>query len=329
MDQRGREVGAPLLRHFFRRLISAVPVWLGISFLAFGLATLAPGDPATIILQRRTGEPPSIEAVQALRRELRLDEPFALRYGRWLVQAASGDLGRSYRTGEPVLAALAVRFPRTLLIAGLALALALALAVPAGIVAAVRRNSFLDQGTRIATVLLASLPSFWLGYLLALLFAVGLGLLPVAGWGTPRHAVLPALTLAIGAGAALSRLTRAALLEELSQGYVQAARAHGIGERSIVLRHCLRNALIAIATVATLRFGHLLAGAVIVETVFAWPGIGSYAVDAIYDRDYPVIQGFVLFTGTVFLSLNFLADLAYGWLDPRIDVAGGGRRAAA
>ncbi len=267
--------------------------------------------------------------MRALRRELHLDEPFVMRYGRWLVHAASGDLGRSYRTGEPVLAALATRFPRTLLIAGLAMAWALIVALPAGIVTAIRRDSWLDQGTRILTLLLASLPSFWLGYLLALLLAVGLHLLPVAGWGTFGHAVLPALTLAIGAGAALSRLARAALLEELSQGYVQAARALGIRERSIALRHCLRNALIAIATVATLRFGHLLGGAVIVETVFAWPGIGSYAVDAIYDRDYPVIQGFVLFTGTVFLTLNLLADLAYGWLDPRIEVAGDRRRVAA
>ncbi|MBA2458505.1 MAG: ABC transporter permease, partial [Gemmatimonadales bacterium] len=232
MDQRGQGLGAPLLRFVLNRLVSALPVWLGISLLAFALAALTPGDPATVILQRRTGEPPSIEAVRALRRELHLDEPFGMRYGRWLVHAANGDLGRSYRTGEPVLAALATRFPRTLLIAALAMTLALIVALPAGIVAAVRRDSWLDQGTRILTLLLASLPSFWLGYLLALLLGVGLHLLPVAGWGTPAHAVLPALTLAIGAGAALSRLARAALLEEFSQGYVQAARAHGIRERS-------------------------------------------------------------------------------------------------
>ncbi len=320
MDQRGREIGARLVRHLLIRCAHAVPVWIGISLLAFALSALAPGDPATIILQRRTGEPPSLEAVGRVRRELRLDDPFPVRYGRWLVHAASGDLGRSYRTGEPVLSALATRFVRTLVLATLAMAIALTVALPLGIVTAVRHGSTLDQAVRVATMLLASMPSFWLGYLLVLLLAVGLHVLPVAGWGTPAHLVLPTLTLAIGAGAGLSRVTRASMLDELSQGYVQAARARGLSDAAVTIRHCFRNALVGVTTLATVRFGHLLAGAVIVETVFAWPGIGSLAVDAIYDRDYPVIQGFVLFTGTVFLGLNLLADLAYAWLDPRIEV---------
>lgn len=298
-----------------------IPVWLGISLLAFGLGSLAPGDPATIILQRQTGEPPSQEAVRALRRELHLDDAFPLRYGRWLLGAVRGNLGRSYRSGEPVLAALAVRFPRTLSVALSALGLALLLALPLGIVSAVRRDSKLDHITRLGTLLLGSLPSYWLGYLLILLFAVGLRILPVAGWGTPKHLVLPALTLALGIGASLSRFTRATILEELGQGYVRTARAKGIGPWGVTLRHCLRNALVGLITVTGLRFGHLLGGAVIVETVFALPGIGSFAVDAIFDRDYPAIQGFVLFTGTIFVLLNLLSDLAYTWLDPRIDLA--------
>ncbi|MBA3758975.1 MAG: ABC transporter permease [Gemmatimonadales bacterium] len=310
-----------MLRYLLGRLALTIPVWLGISLLAFGLSSLAPGDPATIILQRQTGEPPSQEAVRALRRELHLDEPFPLRYGRWLVGVVSGNLGRSYRSGEPVLAALARRFPRTLSIALLGLGFALLVAVPLGIVSAVRRDSNLDHTARLGTLLLGSLPSYWLGYLLILLFAVGLRLLPVAGWGTPKHLVLPALTLALGIGASLSRFTRATILEELAQGYVRTARAKGIGVWGVTLRHCLRNALVGLITVTALRFGHLLGGAVIVETVFALPGIGSFAVDAIFDRDYPVIQGFVLFTGTIFVLLNLLSDLAYTWLDPRIDLA--------
>lgn len=302
------------------RLSLAFPVWIGISLLAFGLGALTPGDPATIILQRRTGEPASASAVQALRHELGLDRPFAVRYGRWLADAARGDLGVSYRTGEPVMKALAVRFPRTAALALTALLLAIAVAVPIGLVSAARKDSVFDHVARVSTLLLGSLPSYWLGYLLILLFSVGLRLLPVAGWGGPRHLVLPSVTLAIGVAASLSRLTRATVLEELQQGYVHTARAKGMPERVVLVHHCLRNAGIPLATVTALRFGHLLAGAVIVETVFAWPGIGSYVVDAIYDRDYPVIQGFVLFTGTIFVLVNLLADLAYRWLDPRIRV---------
>jgi len=266
--------------------------------------------------------------VRALRHELHLDEPLPLRYGRWLFGAVSGDLGESYRNGEPVLTALARRFPRTLSIALLGLGLALLVAVPLGIVSAVRQGSSLDHTARIGTLLLGSLPSYWLGYLLILLFAVALGILPVAGWGTPKHLVLPALTLALGIGASLSRFTRATILEELAQGYVRTALAKGMGEWSITIRHCLRNALVGLITVTALRFGHLLGGAVIVETVFAIPGIGSLAVDAIFDRDYPVIQGFVLFTGTIFLLLNLFSDLAYTWLDPRIDLVDNRSRVA-
>jgi len=300
------------------RLGLAIPVWLGISLLAFGLSALSPGDPATIILQRRTGDPPTSAAVAELRRELGLDRAFVVRYGHWLSRAVQGDLGRSYRTGEPVLSALAIRFPRTAVLAVAALLAGLIVAVPVGVASAGRSGSWPDHAARVATLLLASLPSYWLAYLLILLFGLGWQLLPVAGWGTPRHLVLPALTLAVGVAASLSRLTRATLLDELDQGYVRTALAKGVSRVAVLWHHCLRNVAVPLVTVAALRFGHLMAGAVIVETVFAWPGIGSFVVDAIYDRDYPVIQGFVLFTGTVFLTINLAADLSYSWLDPRI-----------
>jgi peptide/nickel transport system permease protein len=305
-----------------RRVLYLVPVWLGISLFAYLLANLAPGDPARTMLQRQTGVQPSDEAVERLRRELGLDQPLPVRYLRWVGQALQADFGRSYRTGEPVLNSLVDRFPATLQIALAALLIGLAIALPLGVVSAVRRDTLLDHGARVVTLLGASMPSFWLGYVLIIVFSVTLKLLPVAGYGTPQQLVLPALTLGLGAAASLARLTRACVLEVLAEEYVRTARAKGLTERATVLRHVLRNALIPIATVLGLRFGHLLAGAVIVETVFAWPGIGKYVVDSIYDRDYPTIQGFVLFTGTVFVLLNLLVDLSYLWLDPRVRLTG-------
>ena len=312
-----------MARYLSRRVLYLVPVWLGISLLAYGLSTLAPGDPARILLQRQFGEIPSEEAVQAMRRQLGLDDPFPIRYARWLAHAVQGDLGTSFRTGEPVLRALADRFPATLQLATAAMLVGLIISLPLGVVSAVRQDAPIDHGSRLLALLGASMPSFWLGYVLIITFAVALKLLPVAGYGDLQHLVLPALTLGLGAAASLARLTRASLLEVLKEDYVRTARAKGLREATTVLRHALRNALIPVTTVTGMRFGHLLAGAFIVETVFAWPGIGKYVVDSIYDRDYPTIQGFVLFTGTVFVLLNLLVDLSYPWLDPRVRLAGG------
>lgn len=209
----------------------------------------------------------------------------------------------------------------------IALAIALVIALPLGVLAAIRQGSGVDHLTRVCMLLLSSMPSFWLGYVLILAFAVWLQFLPVAGAGSPRHVALPALTLALGMAGGLSRVTRAGLLEELHQPYTRTASAKGIRAAAVVLRHAFRNAAITLGTVVMLRFGHLLGGAVVVETVFAWPGIGTLVVDAVYDRDYPVIQGFVLFTGTMFLLLNLAADLMHGWLDPRVHPQQAGRPA--
>lgn len=305
-----------------RRLLFLAPALLGISLLAFGLANLAPGDPAQMILLRRTGELPAEAAVERLRRQLGLDDPYPVRYARWLADAARGDLGTSYRTGQPVLQDLLENFPATLELAVAALGISLLIALPVGILSAVRRNSAIDHTSRLAALIGASLPSFWLGYLLILLFSVRFPLLPVAGRGGWEHLVLPALTLGIGGAAGLTRLTRSSLLEELQNDYVRTARAKGLPERRVIGRHALRNALNPIVTLTGIRFGALLGGAVVVETVFAWPGIGKYVVDSIYDRDYPAIQGFVLGMGVVFVLLNLLVDLAYVWLDPRIRLNG-------
>lgn len=309
---------AASIRFLARRLLSLVFVWLGISVLAYALASFAPGDPAEIILLRETGEMPNAEAVQRLRTELGLDAPWPVRYARWLAEAVHGDLGTSYSTGEPVLGALAERFPATLELAAAAFVVALIVALPLGVWSAVRRGSGVDRTARTVALLGASVPSFWLGYVLILVFAVALGVLPVAGRGGWTHLVLPALTLGPAAAAALTRITRTAMLDALGADYVRTARSKGLPERWVVTRHAARNALAPIVTLSAVRFGRLLAGAAVVETVFAWPGIGRHVVEAIFDRDYPTIQGFVLVMGTVFVALNLLVDLSYGWLDPRV-----------
>ena len=307
-----------MTRYLLRRLFYLVPVWLGISFVAFSLANLTPGDPARLMLQRQLERQPTPEEVARARDELQLDDPFIVRYVRWLGDAMTGDLGTSYRTGESVLGALIDRFPNTLQITLLGLLAALAVALPLGILSAVWRRSPIDHLSRVVALLGASMPSYWVAYLLILVFAVRMKVLPVAGQGTWQHLVLPSITLGLGASASLMRLTRSEMLEVLGQDFIRTSRAKGLGPRAVVIGHALRNALIPVTTVAGLRFAGLLGGAVIVETIFAWPGIGKFVLDSIFDRDYPVVQGFVMFMGTVFLLVNLLVDLSYAWLDPRI-----------
>ena len=301
-----------------RRFAGGLVVWLLISLLAFSLGSLAPGDPAEVMLLRRTGDPPSETEVQQLRHELGLDRPFAARYGTWLSSAARGDFGKSYRTGQPVFRELRERFPATLLLALSALGVGLMIAVPLAVASAAAPDTAIDQAARLLSLAGVSVPSYWLGYVLMLLFAVMLGVLPVSGSGGVRHLILPALTLGIGSAASLARLLRAALLDELGADYVRTARGKGLSGLRVLMRHALRNALNPVVTVSALRFGRLLGEAVIVETVFAWPGVGRWMVESIYDRDYPAIQGFVLYIATVFIVINIAVDLSYRTLDPRV-----------
>lgn len=305
-----------------RRIGGGVLVWLLISVLAFAMGALAPGDPAEMMLLRRTGDVPSEAEVRLLRHELGLDRPVTSRYRSWLVAAVEGDFGTSYRSGQPVTAELTARFPATLELALTGMALALLIAVPVALGAAVQRDGALDHAARLAALAGLSVPSFLLGYLLMLVFAVTLGMLPVAGHGGLRHLVLPALTLGIGGAASMTRLLRASLLEELASDYVRSARAKGLDGWRVLTRHALRNALNPIVTVSALRFGRLLGEAVIVETVFAWPGVGRWMVESIYDRDYPAIQGFVLYIATVFVVINIIVDVSYHVLDPRVRAGG-------
>lgn len=290
----------------------------GVSLLSFALGSLAPGDPAELYLERALGRPPTGPELVAQRQVMGLDRPAVEQYRVWLGRAVRGDLGRSFRDRRPVSELLRERIPRTALLALTALLLSVCVALPVGVLAAYRRNSLIDHSSRVAALLGASLPSFFMGYLLMFVFGVQLGLLPVFGFTSPRHLVLPAVTLALGGAALLTRLTRSSLLEVMGEDYIRLARAKGIRPANILFRHGLRNALIPIITVVSLSLGHLLAGAVIVETVYSWPGLGKLAVDAIYQRDYPLIQGFVVFTGTLFVLINLATDLAYLWADPRV-----------
>ncbi|MCU0493959.1 MAG: ABC transporter permease [Chloroflexaceae bacterium] len=308
-----------MTNYFLRRLLALIPVLFGISLLAFVISMLAPGDPAGALYQQLYGEQPrDAETLERFRQELGLNDPAPLRYLRWLGGVAQGNLGASFRSGQPVLHELTSNAPPTLLLALGGLAVSVALAFPLGVLSALRPNGGFDLLARLFSLLGAAMPSFWLAYLLILLFAVRLRWLPVAGLGTWQHLVLPCLTLGLAGAATLSRLIRSSLLEVLGQDYVRTARAKGLREGLVVLRHALRNALLPVVTVLGNRFAALLAGAVIIETIFAWPGLGKLILDAIAFRDYPLIQGFVLFTGLVFVLVNLAVDLLYRVIDPRI-----------
>jgi len=306
-----------------RRLLTLPLLLLAISIISFTLLNLAPGDPAYSILRdRQGGEEPAPKDVLALREKLRLDDPVVLRYGRWLLGAAQGDLGVSYRGGQPIMRELWQRLPATLMLAGAALLLAIAMGVPLGVGAALRRGSLTDGLSRLLALVGAAVPSYMLALLLMLLFSVTLNWLPAIGYGSPKHLVLPAIALALGSSAPLMRLSRASMLEVLQQDYVRTARAKGLNERVVIWVHALKNALLPVVTVLGINMGHLLGGTVIVESIFNWPGVGKYAVDAIFLRDFPVIQGFVLYMGLIFLIVNLTVDLSYRWLDPRLHFGG-------
>lgn len=302
-----------------RRLLTLPVLLCGISIISFALLNLAPGDPADILLRlQQPGTEPPPEAVLAFRQQLRLDDPLAMRYGRWLLGAMQGDLGVSYRSGKSIVNELWQRLPATLMLTGGSLVLAVSMGIPVGIIAAVWRNSWLDGLSRLLALLGAVVPSYVLALLLMLLFAVQLGWLPAIGYGSPKHLILPAVALAAGVSAQLMRLTRASLLEVLNQDYVRTARAKGVSEGVVIVVHALKNALLPVITVLGISLGHLLGGAVIVETIFGWPGVGKYAVDAIFLRDHPVIQGFVLYTALIFVLVNLAVDITYRRLDPRL-----------
>lgn len=306
-----------MIRVVAARLLTSLPTLAGVSVLAFALSAFTPGDPAAVMLQRQTGEVPSDAAVAALRRSLHLDDPLPIRYGYWLGDVAAGDLGRSYRTGEEVSGLLAARAPYTAILAAVTLVMSALIGLPGGMLAAAHQSRPFDWGVRLLVLLGESWPSYVMAYVLMVVFAAWLGWLPVAGGDTWAHVVLPAATLTIGLLASVVRLTRSGVLDSLGQDYLVMARARGVPEFDLVVRHAWRAGAPLLVAFAGVRTAHLLSGAVVVETVFAWPGLGQALLTAVFDRDYPVIQALVLYAGVALVVVNLAADLTLLWLDPR------------
>ena len=305
-----------MLRYLVRRLVLTIPVLIGVATLVFALIHFIPGDPAAAML----GEGATQEEVDQLRERLGLNRPLLVQYGSFLNGVVRGDLGVSLRNDEPVTQQILERMPATAELAFASMAVAVTIAVPLGIIAAVWRGTAIDFGAMTLSLVGISVPNFWLGPLLAIVFAVELGWLPVGGRGTLAHLVLPAVTLGAALAAILARMTRASLLEELREPYVLAARAKGVSRTRAVLHHAFRNSLIPIVTILGLQFGVVLTGAVITETIFAWPGIGRLLIQSISFRDYPLVQGCVLLIAVTYVGVNLITDLTYSFLDPRIRV---------
>ena len=308
-----------MLAYTLKRLLLLVIVMLGVTALTFFLMSYAPGDPAKQIAIARYGiEVTNQETIELIRVQEGLDAPVFIRYARWLEHTLHGDLGRSLVDGSSVSGEILRRLPATIELAMASLLVSLLIAIPIGIISAIKQNSAIDHISMSAALLGVSMPNFWLALLLLLFFAVYLGWFPVHGNGGIDHLVLPALTLGTGMAAITTRLTRSSMLEVLGQNYIRTARAKGMVEALVIGKHALRNVMIPVVTIIGLQIASLLEGAVVIETVFAWPGIGRLLVDAIYARDYAIVQGCALLIAVIFAVTNFLVDTSYLYLDPRI-----------
>jgi peptide/nickel transport system permease protein len=297
-----------------RRLVLTIPVLLGVATLVFSLIHVIPGDPAQAML----GEVASPADVAELRHRLGLDRPLVAQYAAFLGGLITGDLGTSLRTGDPVAAQIAERLPATFQLAIAAMLVAVGISLPLGIAAAVWRGTFVDHAAMTVAMAGVSIPNFWLGPLLAIVFGVELGWLPVSGRGGIEHLVLPAVSLGGALAAIVARMTRATLLEELRQPYVQSAQARGVSRARAVFGHAFRNSLVPVVTIVGLQVGAVLTGAVITETIFSWPGVGRLLIQSISFRDYPMVQGCILLIAVTYVAVNLVTDLLYGVLDPRI-----------
>jgi len=299
--------------YLLRRLWQAVLVLFGVSVVVFFILHLT-GDPVGLLL------PPdaSAEDITRFRKAMGFDDPWIVQYTRFLRGALRGDFGESLRHGEPAMTLVLERLPATFQLAGASLLLALCLAIPAGILSAVKRNSAVDYLATIVALTGQAMPTFWLGIMLILVFSVRLNWLPSSGRGDFQHLILPAVTLGLFTTARITRLTRSGMLEVLGQDYIRTARAKGVSEQPVVWKHALKNAAIPIITIVGIELGTLLGGSVITETIFSWPGVGRLSVQAIINRDYPVVQAAVFLLASTFVFLNFMVDVTYTWLDPRI-----------
>ncbi|MFN2362822.1 MAG: ABC transporter permease [Halarsenatibacteraceae bacterium] len=300
--------------YMLRRLILLIPVLIGVAIIVFGMVRLLPGDPAVAM----AGVHATPEYVAQVRTNLGLDEPLPVQFGVFINRLLKGDLGTSTRTNRPVSAEIWPRFLNTLSLTAISLAIASFFGILFGVISAIRPYSLLDNIIMIFSLFGVAAPVFWSGLILMLIFSVWLGWLPSSGMGTPLHFVLPAVTLAAYSTALIARMTRSSMLEVLNMDYITTAKSKGLTEKVVVIKHALRNALIPIVTILGLRFGMMLGGAVLTETVFSWPGVGRLMVASILARDYPVVQGSVLLLALLFVLINLFVDLLYSFLDPKI-----------
>ncbi len=303
-----------MLGYIFKRLMLAIPVLVGVSILVFAIIRFIPGDPARAI----AGVHATPQHIEQVRRELLLDEGLHVQYYVYMSNLLQGDLGRSTFSRRPVTTELAERFPNTVVLSLAAMFVATVVGMSAGIISATKRYSIFDYSSMVGALVGVAAPVFWLGIMFQLLFAVRLGWLPSGQMGTFKHLILPSLTLGLATAALIARITRSSMLDVLRQDYITTARSKGLAERVVTYKHALKNALIPVVTVMGLQFGTLLGGAVLVETVFSWPGIGRLMVESILRRDYPVVQGAVLLLAVTFVMINLLVDVIYAFLDPRI-----------
>lgn len=303
-----------MLNYLAGRLVALIPVVIGVTVIVFSIMHFAPGCPVMLML----GPEAPVEAAEALRARLGLDDPVHVQYLRWAGGVLRGDLGQSIRGHQPVLDAIWLRIPATLELTVAAMILSLLIAIPAGVISAIKQNSLLDNSCMVIAVFGTSMPVFWLGLMLMLIFSFYLGWTPISGRGNIEHLILPAITLGMFQTALVARLTRSSMLEVIRQDYIRTARSKGLVERIVIIKHALKNALIPVVTIVALQLPILLGGAVITETVFAWPGMGRFMVMSIFNRDFPVVQGIVLIMAIFVILGNLLADILYTYLDPRI-----------
>jgi peptide/nickel transport system permease protein len=306
-----------MVTYIIRRILMLIPILLGVSFLVFAIAEVTPGDPVAIMLGTRA----TPERIATLRAELRLDDPFITRYLRFVWNAAQGDFGRSIRGQTPVLTEILDRLPSTAQLAFTAIVFATCFGIPIGVIAAQNRGKFIDSAAMLTSLVGLSLPSFWLAIILIIIFGINLKWVSVTGGEGFKDLILPAFTLGLAPAAVLARLTRSSVLEVKEEDFVRTARGKGLKERVIQFRHILRNALIPVITYLGLLFADLLGGTVFIESVFARPGLGRFAINAISNRDFPQVQGLVLFIASFYVIMNLLVDLLYGVIDPRIRLA--------
>ena len=303
-----------MYRFILKRLLMLIPVLLGVSFIVYTILSFTPGDPVQMML----GDNYSEESYAAMQEELGLDDPFLVQYGRFIINAVHGDFGTSYSTGNPVAAEIAARLPNTILLSACAMLFAILIGIPLGVISATHQYSAVDNISMVGALFGVSMPNFWLGLMLIVIFAAGLGWFPSSNFETWGALVLPAVTLSANSLAMITRMTRSSMLETIRQDYIRTARAKGLKESVITIRHALRNAMIPIVTTVGLQFGFSLGGAVLVETVFSWPGIGRLLVDSINEWDFPMILGCVITFAFCFSIINLVVDLLYVVIDPRI-----------